>query len=639
MSEETLGRYRLTRKLATGGMAEIWLASIEGPEGFQKRVVVKKILPHLAEDDEFVRMFLDEARIAARLNHPNIVQIFDLGDADGAYYIAMEYIPGKDLRRVYQDSVKAGTPLPIPLSVRVLIESAQALDYAHSATDPSGRPLRLVHRDVSPQNVIVTFQGGVKLVDFGIAKAADQAAHTRAGVLKGKYSYMSPEQAAGDPVDSRTDIFALGIVAYELATGFRLFKRDNEIATLEAVRECEVPAPSSISPLVPKSLDRVLLKALARDPDERYRTAGQLALALEEFLLLGQFPASGAHLAEFMRGLYPGGDEPEPEPAPAPAPSRERSSPSSSSRRVPIHPVGGTPRPAPGALAGRSSPGAPAGTRSARMVAAKRLPLSGKAGDDRPREPPPPIEAPRPVARPAPVQKSHDRPPEREAPEPMPSGGGETALEASEPADTDPGADEARRPFGRLLAGAASALVGLIVLIGLVVVGRSLLTSTGPRIAGALGATSGSSDGGCFFCGLRSSGEGRLTLVTTPPSVVFLGSDALGSTPLVEVTVPAGHVQLRLVNEAAALDAMLGVDIRPNQVTSLQKSFALGTVTVATPKGHSYQVFCQGKPLGRAPGPPLQMVQGDHVLTLVDDATGERLERTVTARPSRRAGR
>ncbi|MHB1844410.1 MAG: serine/threonine-protein kinase [Deltaproteobacteria bacterium] len=643
MSEEILGRYRLTRKLATGGMAEIWLATIEGPERFQKRVVVKKILPNLAEDEEFVRMFLDEARIAARLNHPNIAQIFDLGEVDGAYYIAMEYIPGKDLRRVYQDSVKAERTLPIPLAVRILIESAQALDYAHAATDASGRALQIVHRDVSPQNVLVTFQGGVKLVDFGIAKAADQASATRAGVLKGKYSYMSPEQAAGDPVDSRTDIFALGIVGYELATGFRLFKRENEVATLQAVRDCDVPAPSSVAPQVPRSLDRVLLKALAKDPGERYRTAGQLALALEEFLLLGQYPASGTHLAEFMRGLYPDGGEPMELSEPAPPPKRDGSNPSSSSRRAPVHGAGLTPR--------------PTGTRSARMIAAPRPPVPAKppppiaptARLQAPARPKPPAPAPERslVSEPsAPAEAAEAeqaeprsrpaRPPERPpatVPEPEPSRPREARPLPSEDADDDrPGRPRARRAVG--------ALVAVALFAGLAVLGRPVIGALGPMLSTALAAKSGSTDGGrCFLCGLGSPTEGRLTLVTNPPSVVFLGTESLGSTPLVEVSVPAGHVALRVVNESAALDTTLGVDVQANQVTSLEKTFPIGSVTVPMAKGHSYQVFFQGKPLGRVPGPPLEMVEGDHALTLVDDRTGEHVERSVSVRAGRKTAR
>ena len=288
-----------------GGMAQLYLARQQGPEGFEKLVVVKRILPHLAENDDFVKMFLDEARIAARLNHANVVQIFDLGAQDDSFFIAMEYIHGEDMRRVWKQSEAMGQPVPVPLACRVLIEACAGLDYAHKRTDPvSGRPLGIVHRDVSPQNILVTFEGGVKVVDFGIAKAADQATVTRSGVLKGKYSYMSPEQAAGQRVDCRSDIFALGVVLYELLTGARLFKRGSDIQTLAAVAECKVMPPSQANPRVPADLDPIVMKALAKDPAERYQEAVHLQLALEDWLSANRLPSSTAHVAAYMKEIY-----------------------------------------------------------------------------------------------------------------------------------------------------------------------------------------------------------------------------------------------------------------------------------------------------------------------------------------------
>jgi serine/threonine protein kinase len=301
---ETYGSYQLIKRLATGGMAQIYLARQKGLEGFEKLLVVKRILPHLAENADFVRMFLDEARIAARLNHPNIVQIFNLGAQDDSYFIAMEYIHGEDVRRVWKRSEQKGTPMPIQLVCRVIMEACNGLDYAHKKTDQNGKPLGIVHRDVSPQNILVTFEGGVKVVDFGIAKAADQAVVTRSGVLKGKYSYMSPEQALGKKLDQRSDIFALGVVLYELLTGTRLFKRANDIQTLNAVTECVVPPPSEVDEDIPKDLDPIVLKALGKEPEQRYDEAIQLQMALEEWLLKHQLPSSSAHLAAFMQELY-----------------------------------------------------------------------------------------------------------------------------------------------------------------------------------------------------------------------------------------------------------------------------------------------------------------------------------------------
>ncbi len=304
MSLETYGRYQLLKKLATGGMAQIYLARQLGPEGFEKLLVVKRILPHLAENEEFITMFLDEARIAARLNHPNVVQIFDLGAQDDSFFIAMEFIHGEDVRRVWKHADKVGKPIPVPLICRIIIESSAGLDYAHKKLDGSGRALNIVHRDISPQNILVSFEGGVKIVDFGIAKAADQATVTKSGVLKGKYSYMSPEQAAGQPIDCRTDIFALGVVLYELLTGTRLFKRATDIQTLNAVTECKLAPPSQVNDRVPADLDSIVMKALARDRTLRFSEARQLGAALESWLMSHAISASNAALADFMHDIY-----------------------------------------------------------------------------------------------------------------------------------------------------------------------------------------------------------------------------------------------------------------------------------------------------------------------------------------------
>ncbi|WP_233583451.1 protein kinase [Corallococcus sp. CA053C] len=304
MSIETYGSYQLLKRLATGGMAQIYLARRPGSDAPDKLLVLKRILPHLSENDEFVRMFLDEARIAARLAHPNVVQIYDLGAEGDTFFIAMEYIHGVDARRLWKRSETAGRPVPVPLVCRILLEASAGLDYAHKKTDAAGRPLGIVHRDVSPQNILVTFEGGVKVVDFGIAKAADQATVTRSGVLKGKYSYMSPEQAAGQRVDRRSDVFALGVVLHELLTGGRLFKRPSDMLTLGAVAECNVPAPSQVAPRVPADLDAIVLKALAKEPDARYQHAQDLQHALEGWLAAQDEPSGTADLAAFMKDLY-----------------------------------------------------------------------------------------------------------------------------------------------------------------------------------------------------------------------------------------------------------------------------------------------------------------------------------------------
>ncbi|SET36741.1 serine/threonine protein kinase [Stigmatella erecta] len=301
---ETFGRYEFLRKIASGGMGQVFLARQKGPVGFQKLLVVKRLLPHLSEEEEFIQMFLDEARIAALLNHPNIAQIYELGEVDGIYFIAMEYVHGEAIAEVNKRAVQRKGHMPLELKCRVIADAAAGLDAAHHARSPSGRKLSLIHRDVSPQNVLVGFNGSVKIIDFGVAKAAGKLAQTVVGTIKGKHAYMSPEQARGEPLDHRSDVFGLGTVFYELLTQTRLFKRESELATLKAVVGAKVVPPSEVTPGIPKALDAVVLKALARNRDERFGTAGELQLAIEDFLVKHRLPGTTAHLAAFMRELY-----------------------------------------------------------------------------------------------------------------------------------------------------------------------------------------------------------------------------------------------------------------------------------------------------------------------------------------------
>ena len=300
----TFGRYELLKRLAGGGMGEVYLARQRGLDGFQKLLVIKTLLPHLCEDEEFITMFKDEARVTAQLIHPNICQVFEFEQVSGVFYMAMEYLRGEDLRRLWKACEQRGSPLRVPLICRVVADAAAGLDFAHSLRDNTGQPFHIVHRDISPQNILVTFEGGVKVIDFGVAKAAGRAQHTRTGALKGKYSYMSPEQVAGAEVDGRSDIFALGIVLHELLTGRRLFKADSDVQTLARVRECNVPPPSRLNPQLPPGVDQIVLKALAKDPDQRYATAQEFRLALEDWLIQGRMSASSAHLAEFLKTIY-----------------------------------------------------------------------------------------------------------------------------------------------------------------------------------------------------------------------------------------------------------------------------------------------------------------------------------------------
>jgi predicted ATPase/predicted Ser/Thr protein kinase len=305
---QPFGRYELITRLATGGMGEVFLARAKGAAGFEKLLVVKRVLPHLAQNAEFRDLFLDEARIAARLNHPGIVQIFELGDVDGQWFIVMEYVAGKDLRKLSAQARAQRRPLPQGLSARIIADAAAALDYAHKARDAQGRPMPIDHRDVSPHNLLVSFDGAVKLIDFGVARAANRLQETGQGVLRGKYPYMAPEQVAEDRVDAKSDQFSLGVVLWELVTGKRLFRSESDAMTLQLVAECKVAPPRAVQPDIAPELEAITLRMLERDPARRFEDLAAARMALEAFLLGANLPASAAHLGAFMRELFPEGD-------------------------------------------------------------------------------------------------------------------------------------------------------------------------------------------------------------------------------------------------------------------------------------------------------------------------------------------
>ena len=297
------GRYVLLERLAVGGMAEVFRAKRKGVEGFEKVVAVKRILPHLSNNKDFVDMFVDEAKMVASLSHPNITQIFDLGKIDDSYYIAMEFVEGRDLRTILARARNRGTHLGVDLAALIAAKVGAALEYAHRHRDDDGNALRIVHRDVSPQNILVSTEGEVKLVDFGIARAATKASHTDSGSLRGKLLYMSPEQAWGKALDNRSDIFSLGGVFFEALTGHPLFSGNSEMSILERVREARVLTPSSLNPAVPIELEAVVTRALKRDPDERYQDAAEMLLDLDTYLR--RRPAVGPNeLARFVARLF-----------------------------------------------------------------------------------------------------------------------------------------------------------------------------------------------------------------------------------------------------------------------------------------------------------------------------------------------
>jgi serine/threonine protein kinase len=297
------GKYLLLEKIAIGGMAELYRARITGTQGFEKIVVIKKLLPHLTDEVELVKAFVHEAKLAALLQHQNIVNIFDFGSMEGTYFIAMEHLFGKDLHLITEKSQEKKRSLSLDHALYIGAKICEGLDYAHQLKDFHGHPLNIIHRDISPQNILVTYDGEVKIVDFGIAKAAGQNTKTREGVIKGKVSYMSPEQAAGQAIDKRSDIFSAGILLYEMVTGSRMFDGD-ALQVLSKVREVQFQPSQEVAPELPPRVHEILERALAKDPAQRYQSCADMLSDVEECLYENDLRPTARSVAQYMKALF-----------------------------------------------------------------------------------------------------------------------------------------------------------------------------------------------------------------------------------------------------------------------------------------------------------------------------------------------
>ncbi|MEO8845166.1 MAG: serine/threonine-protein kinase [Kofleriaceae bacterium] len=296
--------------LATGGMAQIYLARQTGLGAFERHVVLKTILRERASDQRFVTMFLDEAKLAATLNHQNIAQVYEVDQADGAYFMAMEYVHGENARAILETTLRRGWTIPLELAVMIVSGAAAGLHHAHERKGKQGQPLNIVHRDVSPANVMVGYDGSVKVLDFGIAKAEERATKTVGGTIKGKYGYMSPEQCKGRPIDRRSDIFALGICLYELTTLRRAFKGNDDFETMKRIVAGDVILPSVAVAGYPRELEAIILTAMANDPNARFQTAQEMIEALDAFTVRAKLTGSNTAMGRFMAQLF--GEKKEP---------------------------------------------------------------------------------------------------------------------------------------------------------------------------------------------------------------------------------------------------------------------------------------------------------------------------------------
>ncbi|SEU19085.1 serine/threonine protein kinase [Stigmatella erecta] len=558
-----VGRYSLLTRLAVGGMAEIWLARQVGPKGFEKFIVIKRILDGLGTDPEFVGMFLDEARLAAQLNHPNIVQIFDLGEEEGAFYIAMEYLPGENLASVVRTGMRQKRPLPLSHAVRIIASAAEGLGYAHAKVGPDGALLGIVHRDVSPQNLLLTYDGVVKVLDFGIAKAATRESQTLSGQVKGKAAYMSPEQARGQTLDERSDIFSLGVILFELVTHSRLFKFPEPLAALRAVASEEpLPLAHTRNPEVPEALSHIIARALAREPGQRFPTARHFQNALEEWLR-GQSEGTGTgELAHYMSQVF--GER-----------IQERSRLLESARSGDLS-ASGAQRVAARGVSASSMPGSPPSAEEEttleqpwlrrpgpRLAGAAVLVLAVGAGalallwPGRKAQAPAPVAVEAPAPPVSPVLTIETEPPgARLVVDGQDVGRSPLRLDTLSLGEhTVEASLEGRLPSQRRVKLGHPGERAMVVLALAAEPPPPVAEPVSPEKEPAAAAKT------------PKKAPGRLTLDTTPWTHVFLRGRKLGDTPLIDHALPAGRHQLKLVNEAKNISTVVEVEIRSGQST------------------------------------------------------------------------
>jgi len=568
----TVGRYSLLARLAIGGMAEIWLARQAGPKGFEKFVVIKRILDGLGTDPEFVGMFLDEARIAAQLNHPHIVQIFDLGEEAGAFYIAMEYLPGENLSAIARTGTRQGKPLPIAHAVRVIADAAEGLAYAHTKIGPDGALLGIVHRDVSPQNILVTYDGVVKVLDFGIAKATTRESQTMAGQVKGKTAYMSPEQARGQAIDARSDIFSLGILLFELVTRSRLFQFADPFDALRAVASDDpIPLAHERDPEVPVSLSLIIARALARDASQRYSTGRHFQYALEEWLRSQPEVPGAAELAGYMTERFS-------------ARIQERARLLDAARNGELTPSGA--RRAARSSTGESMPGgSPQVEEETTLEQPWRrrawLPITGAAvllllagagaflalrpgeGVEPPGQTVTQPAGPPPAPAPPILTIETDPPGALIKVDGKEAGLSPLTLDTLALGEHSVAASlEGRKPAERqvkLTNPGDRAMVVLALAAEPVAPAPTPSPPPTPTVPPPAEPQSRPS---------KKVAMGKLTLDTTPWTRVFLRRQRLGDTPLIDVPLPAGRYQLKLINEEKNISTIIEVEIRAGQTTA-----------------------------------------------------------------------
>ena len=549
---ETLGKYELIRKLAVGGMAEVFLAKSAGAMGFTKTVVLKRILPHLADDHHFVEMFLREAKIAAELTHPNVVQIFDFGESEGRYFIAMEYVDGPNMRALVKRAVETRAPIPMPMVARLVSYACEGLGFAHGFTDPeTGHSKDIVHRDISPDNILVSRTGAVKVADFGLAKALNSQNLTQAGMLKGKIPYLAPEQIRGKGADRRTDIYALGVTLYELCTGRRPFEAENDVALMSAVAMEPPPPPQKLRPDLAPELVSVLDRALRKSPDQRFQTCREMQADLDAYLRQHDFTIGPFEIAEYVK----------------------------QADAIPRSPTG---KHFPAAEKDGHLTRAERATPSAPSVAppAEKSPPRGAPS---PTEKSPPRGAPAPAsaaARPPPQVSRSSAPPRPPPPSEQSVSLDGVATKVKQLVAQVPAQ---RRPF--LYGGAGVVALLLVVLVAL--------------------NTGGSSDFG---------GNAALIVDSVPPGRIKINERELGKTPRTLTTLPAGAVVVEVYDPDVPFSKKQLMTLSPGDNGT--KRFIVARELVELKIYPQAKVNIDGRDIGLSPLPNIPLYEGTHRLRL-----------------------
>lgn len=610
---ERIGRYTVERLIARGGMAEVFLARAEGPAGFSKTVVIKRILPEFASDAQFVHMFLDEARLAALLSHPNVVQVFDFGEDQGVYFIAMEYIQGDSVRSAIRYFQARASAFPPRLAAQVMVGACEGLQYAHGLTDEHGASHNIVHRDVSPENILISTSGIPKIVDFGIAKAAHRTTRTEAGALKGKYAYMPPEQIRGEGVDRRVDVYALGVTLYEMVTGRHPFEAPNEFHLFQTVLAGNAAPAHAVNPEVPAELGAIVAQAMAADRELRFRSASQMQSALEDFVAATGPRIPAAELATFVADVIRDrkGDQPPHRssgpkavtgfpPAGAALPPadvdakiaipptyvRPAAAPESPPSAAPVPPPPAVP--ASGGLAAiedalglrpRRRRVAIAGVTAATLVAVGTAGLLALRGGS---------SASSPAAVPATTAAA------------VPPSGAATQKTAEPAVPAAVAEATARAPAGP--ANAAR-----------------------PRAA--------PSGRGSSRRAAVAEGDGYLTLRTDPWCDVYVDGERIGTTPLARSPLPAGRRTVELRNDAVGAYRKLSLVVSAGEEARQVVLFRKGTLVVSVQP--AAEVSLNGRLVGTTPIEPLEVVEGEHELRLVNSQLGRDERRRVRVTASR----